>query len=206
MAGYIIVFVILITVALILFMPVSAEIIFDELVFIRVKLYGITVFKFSNEKTKKKKTAPKKAEKKEKKKKEKKSKPNFFDDLKRKYGFSGAVFETARFIKNVLIKSKTVFSHFFFKKIILDMSVAADDAAGTALQYGKICSVVFPLISLIKCGADPDLKQINISPDFSGAEPYVFFSGVFGVRIIFLIIFAVKAVFEFLKFKKQIGE
>lgn len=59
------------------------------------------------------------------------------------------------------------FSHILIKKFSLSISVAGDDAADTAIKYGKYCAVVYPavgtIVRVVKCKG----YGVDINPNFS---------------------------------------
>lgn len=59
------------------------------------------------------------------------------------------------------------FSHILVKKLSLSISVAGDDAADTAIKYGKYCAVVYPavgtIVRVVKCKG----YGVDINPNFS---------------------------------------
>ena len=59
------------------------------------------------------------------------------------------------------------FSHILVKKFSLSISVAGDDAADTAIKYGKYCAVVYPavgtIVRVVKCKG----YGVDINPNFS---------------------------------------
>ena len=51
-------------------------------------------------------------------------------------------------------------------RLYLDVLVASGDAAQTAIDYGKICAVVYPIQALIESKMRVRRRAINISTDF----------------------------------------
>lgn len=51
-------------------------------------------------------------------------------------------------------------------KLNLNIIVASDDAAQTAIDYGKICAVIYPVQALIESTMRVRRRSINISTDF----------------------------------------
>mgnify|MGYP000847676905 FL=1 len=51
-------------------------------------------------------------------------------------------------------------------RLNLNIVVATDDAARTAIDYGKICAVVYPIQALIESTMRVRRREINISTDF----------------------------------------
>ena len=80
------------------------------------------------------------------------------------------------------------FSHILVKKFSLSISVAGDDAADTAIKYGKYCAVVYPavgtIVRVVKCKG----YGVDINPNFSEkAETEInfdFAARIFAFRLI----------------------
>ena len=51
-------------------------------------------------------------------------------------------------------------------RLYLDILVASGDAAQTAIDYGKVCAVVYPVQALIESKMRVRRRAINISTDF----------------------------------------
>ena len=84
--------------------------------------------------------------------------------------------------------------------------MASDDAANTALEYGGVCSAVYPIVSLLESNINLSLKSINISADFNKIKPEIKTSASVTTRLIFWIV-ALMAVFnEYLKLKRKESE
>lgn len=149
----------------------------------------------------KKKKKPKKIRKKvEKPKKSKKEKSEFEEEPEKKpflktimeeRGFSGAVHFIAE-LANRLLKIagrflRRIFSHVILEDVIISMRVAGKDAAKTAIDYGKLCSLVFPFMGGLCALAKVKKYDIDLRPDFvakkSEAEIYarIYFCPIFAV-------------------------
>ena len=80
------------------------------------------------------------------------------------------------------------FSHILVKKLSLSISVVGDDAADTAIKYGKYCAVVYPavgtIVRVVKCKG----YGVDINPNFSKkAETEInfdFAARIFAFRLI----------------------
>lgn len=184
---------------LILFLSVTVKISFKEDFVVAVKFAGIKVFEFntSEPETKKEiKTAEntKGAENKE---------PNVFEQLKQRYGFTKTVQILFSFVEKLLTHIKKLLRHIKINKVILNLSVATDDAASTAIEYGVVCSAVYPVLALISSVAEIKYKQINVSADFNSKKPQFDFKLNVTSRVIFLLIAALKAFMEYKNFTEE---
>ncbi|MBP3415369.1 MAG: DUF2953 domain-containing protein [Clostridia bacterium] len=100
----------------------------------------------------------------------KKKQENSFTKLVGQHGFSGAVallVDTARLAVGSfgrVLKNITV------DRFDLDVTIADEDAAETALSYGKWCAVIYPAASLVLRSVRRYKKNINVNPDFTAQQ------------------------------------
>ena len=129
---------------------------------------------------------PKKEKKKktEQPKKETEKKPS----LIKKYGVEWLLNLIKKVAELAVSALQDFFSHILVKKLSLSISVAGDDAADTAIKYGKYCAVVYPavgtIVRVVKCKG----YGVDINPNFSEkAETEInfdFAARIFAFRLI----------------------
>lgn len=185
-------------VALLLFIPISVHIIYDGEFFLKLKIAGIKAVSVEPKEDIKKPSPDTESDKKAKKQTE-----NAFDKLKKKYGFAGAVREVFAFVRAVLERLKRQFKHIAVRRLCLDIKVASEDAATTAIEYGAVCSAVYPALSFIESIANVKMKSINVAANFNSDNPDFGFSAIIRGRILFLIIMAFGVFSEYNKFKTR---
>lgn len=179
---------------LVLFCPVGVVIEFEEKFSYKIKFAGFTVFPKSAKKINKEKSDTQKEPTK-----------NFFEILKDKKGFVGAIKELFGFFADCFVPLKEFLRFVKFNKIKLDLSVTGDDASSTAINYGSVCAVVYPVLSLFKSIANVRYKKIDISADFENKKSQFVFSARAGVPIVFILIFSYKIFKEYKKFSVRNG-
>ena len=70
-------------------------------------------------------------------------------------------------------------------RLVLHASISGEDAADTAIQYGRICAGTFPALSFLLSHtrgydpASPRTKDIEIVPDYAGDGIKIYFIGEF---------------------------
>lgn len=110
-------------------------------------------------------------EKKQKKKAEKESETeSTVEKLRRLSGEEGtAGFVSLLWELSVLAAGslKKLFRHVVIVDFSLDVSVGGDDAADTALSYGKLCSVIYPAVSVLVSHAKTKHYGVSVFPDFT---------------------------------------
>ena len=155
--------ILLLLVILLISVTVSADL--GKRNIIKVKVFGIAVYnseKIGKHDTKKKTEAPKKSQKP----KENKI-VKFLKREKEDRGFSGALNTVTGFLKTLLSRLIWILKKCKIGYINLKITVASDNAATTALEYGGICTAVYPLLSLITANAKVKEKKTDITADFN---------------------------------------
>lgn len=187
----------------ILFLPVTAHFKFQENFFLKIKFFGIKVWEL-------KQPEPEKAHKPDKteqtdteKEKEENAAVSLFKKLKKKHGFVGAVKKLFGFFKVCLGDIKNLLRHIKIKSICLNLIYGSDDAADTAIKYGEICSAVYPVLAFFDTAENVEFKQINLSSDFGSPAAEFNISLKLKTRIFFLIISAFKL---YTKYKNFLNE
>ncbi len=107
-------------------------------------------------------------------------------------------------VKSILSNFKTLIKRVVITNTEFKLVVVGNDAADTALKYGAVCSAAYPVITLMsECFTfKPD--KIDISAGFDKKEIDFHFKTDFSVRIIYLVVFAVSTVKEYIKVKKGV--
>ena len=188
---------VLLLTALILFLPITAQIKFKDDLSLKIKFLGITVYKLKEKEEKPKEKIDKK-EKAEQKPEEKEQ--GIFSKLKAKYGFKDAIKEIFEFAGKVIREIKPQLLKIKFRKFKLDLVIVGEDAAMTAIEYGAVCGIVYPVLSFIEQNLNIKLKQINIEAGFKQSESS--FSTSFDIKanVILFFIIAFKAFKEYKNF------
>lgn len=203
MTALIIIAAIIILITALLFLPASLFLSFNGDFSVKIKLGGICVFNSDNTKPENVKHEKDTKPEAENKKADSGEKQNLFTALKAKLGFTGAVKEILYTVKSALVKIKKQLKKITVKRLTVDISIASDNAAKTAVEYGAVCAAVYPLLSFLESVANIGIKQINVSSDFNSQKPHFSFSAVVRLRIIYLIIAAFAAFCEYNKFKTR---
>ena len=128
-------------------------------------------------------------------------KDNLFKTYLQKYGFTDTVSKIFELLADALNELSFILKKAKFKKVYLTIITATDDASKTALSYGTICSVVYPVTAYM----DNELKvsknafDINIGCDFNTDKPDYSFELEVSLRSFSAVISAIKL---FRKYRK----
>lgn len=185
-------FLILLTVALLL--PTSVKLSYDDEFKYKFKIAFITL---DLEKRKPKKQ---KGNNNTKERTDIKKEKSFFEKLNDKKGFVGAVKEVFAFVKDCAVPLKWFLRFLKFKDIRVFIVVVGDDAAQTAIDYGIICSAVYPTLSFVENFANLQYKSVDIKSDFENKKSDFEISLKIKTNIIFILILMFRIFKEYKKF------
>ncbi|MCD7774244.1 MAG: hypothetical protein LUH40_01510 [Clostridiales bacterium] len=123
------------------------------------------------EKEPKPKKEKKKEEPKEEPKEEKEPKPKGPNPLKTFYENEKleGILDILRRLLSLIDKfGRRLANSFVIDEMFLDITVSRDDASETALEYGKVSQVVFPVAGAVCANCNVRKYSINIDPDYIG--------------------------------------
>lgn len=192
----------LLVIALILLLPVSVFIDYKDDFSLKVKFFGFKVFMADNQADKPQQKTENESAPKEKKENKVKSS---FEILKDKKGFSGAVKEVFKFIADCLKHVGKFLKTVKFRKVEFNLTVASEDAAKTAIEYGALCTAVYPTLSFFNSISNVKYKRINVNSDFTTDKGSFDFSLIIKLQILFLIILTYKVFKEYKNFSIRNG-
>lgn len=132
---------------------------------------------------------------------EAKSSINKIRDLFKQRGLDGLINiirELAGLVSGTL---KPLFKHIKLKRLDIDVCVAKDNAADTAVHYGYVCSAVYPALSVLLNVIKFDDYNVNIYPDFDKKENEVKLDAEISVITAFAVFALIYALIQFIKLK-----
>lgn len=196
MTVLIIIAVIILLIAVLLLLPASVSFRFNGQAEYKLKYSGITVFDSNRVyKVKSKKKHTDGDRKKEEKKPEEK---NAFQKLKEQKGLNGAIKYLCELLQIIIKKTVWLLKKIKFTKLCLDIIVATDNAAKTGIEYGVICTAVYPLLSFLSSAANIKYKKVNINADFDKTSTEIDFSFCASSS---LLIIALAVIYAFKEYK-----
>lgn len=171
---------------------------------VKVLFFRIQILPAKEKKEKKpKKEKPKEKKPKEKKpeedKKEKEKKPSFLSKLKDKKGVTGllSLFTSVARIATGMLKS--IISHIVIKKLDVGIMLSGEDSATVAVNYGKVCSVLYPAVNVIVAATVCENYNVGVEPVFDSDKPTEVYADVHAyLRIIFVLAAAIVAAVKIL--------
>lgn len=191
---------------LLLVLPITVKLNYNDGLICIIKYAGIVIFNSEKKVKLKKRKKRKKTHDNTAKNPQTKSKENYFKQIYKQKGFSGTVkyfFE----IGIIVIKELWwVLKKFKFRNFRLRIVTATDDAANTAIEYGAICCAVYPVLSFLENKANFKNKSIDVYADFDKTEPEFAASIDVTVRFIYFLIAAISLLIEYIKIKRKESE
>ncbi len=138
-----------------------------------------------------KKKKKKKGEEGKTEKKAEKKKPKFSSVAKQ----LGNIIDT---VKSVLGDAVWLIKHFKISKLSLDAVCASDDAAKAALDYGAVCSLVYPVSGYLQNAKNVKKNAVHSSVlcDFNSEKPSFSLDCAASVRIYWIVAAALKMFFK----------
>ncbi len=106
----------------------------------------------------------------------------------------------ASLVSNVL---KPIFRSVRFRNIDINIIVASDNAADTAINYGRLCAGVYPALGIILNVIKYNQYSVNIKPDFNKEKIELDISTEISLIPWVVIFGAVHALVRFIKFKAK---
>lgn len=163
---------------LLLSIPVILELEYTDTVKCKVSwlFLKINIYPLPEKKEKKPKEEPekKKEPKPKKEEPEKPKKENFLKTFYNNQGLSGVI----ELLRNCVAALKRFSIKFIkraviFKKLHLEIHITEDDAAATALKYGKVCSALYPSLGFICSNMRVKDYKVNVYADYCGEKTSV---------------------------------
>lgn len=188
---------------ILMFLPLTVDLSYEDKFVLKIRYAGITLF--DNNRTELDKKSDKKQVEKPKGSTPQK-KDNFFVKTYKQKGLLGTVSYFSDILVIVLKKLWWIVKRFKFRKFKLDLTVATADAADTAIQYGKVCAAIYPVISLLQTITDFKLQQINIGTDFDKTKWE--FNGAILVKtpLVYWIVAVISVLIQILKLQREESE
>lgn len=99
--------------------------------------------------------------------------------------------------------AKKVFQHLTLSVFSINIAVSSGDAAQTAINYGYVCSAVYPAVSVLLSNTNYKDYTVNVQPDFNSKESSVTFRCKAKIKVIFLFSALIYAFKDFIKLQKS---
>ena len=132
-----------------------------------------------------------------------KKKQSFFGGLKEERGFFGALAFFADAGKKLGGAVARMYRGVKIDRLTLHAAISGEDAAETAIQYGRLCAGAFPALSFLLSNtrgydpANPQTNDIQITPDYAGDGITLYFIGEFTFFPILMIGNLLRGVMQF---------
>lgn len=171
---------------------------------LKVLFFEFTLVPYKKKKKRKKKVPKKKKENTDTKTKKEK-KPSLAKKLSDKKGVDGLISMLSEVAKLAGATLKGLFTNIVIERFDLSFTVVGEDAADTALKYGKLCGVVYSAVAVICGTAKCSEYNVNVVPDFDDeAKMQVFADAQFYIRVYYVLKYGLKAALKllFIRYKR----
>ena len=127
-------------------------------------------------------------------KKDKKEKKSYLTKLREKKGLGGLISLFTSLAKIAAGALKGIFAHTVIHKLNVGIALSSGDAASTAVNYGRVCSVLYPAVDIIVNSTVCKSYNVTVEPVFDDEKDTEIYAELHAhLRIIFALIEAVKA-------------
>ena len=187
---------ILLLLVLLLLCNVKIFIKYDGELSVKIK-YFITydATKSENQKSKKKKSKKKRNSDKP----EKESKKTSWRQIKEEKGLSGLINILKTLVNTTLNASKKFLKHLIVKDLRIFVAIASDNAADTAINYGRACATIYPVSAALISRLNTKNYDISVIPDFDVKQTKMDCFAHLKIRLIFLTAFSLRMLFGYIR-------
>ena len=196
MIALIIILSILLVLIILSILPITVQLSLKDRFDLRIKYAGITVYDKSKKTNKKHEPQQSEA-------KSNSPKNNFFKKLYDEKGLIGAFKYCASLCGIIIKRALWVVKRLKFRHFRLDLTVCSDNAAKTAIEYGGVCSAIYPIITFLQTNLNFKPEQVNISTDFDKTNPELQISFAVTSRLWHFVVVLVTALSEYLKLQRK---
>ncbi len=119
----------------------------------------------------------------------------------RENGLLATVQSLAGLLKLFVNRAVWLLRHCLVERFHLKIVCAGDDAAETAMEYGAVCAVVYPLVGLLQNAARFEEKGLDIAVlcDYDSKDTVLQFDTTVRVRVVYLLCALAFIIFENVK-------
>lgn len=156
---------------LLLLFPVSVRIRYQEEFLARIRVFGIPVYRFSSESSRNKseKCSQPTGKKKKAKASRHSAKNGFFADLAndlKQDGVSAVLNKLKALVKLAAGASGRILKSITVGRLQLQLFIASEDAATTAVRTGQVCALLYPSLSALQSVLTIRRRAVTVTPDY----------------------------------------
>jgi Ca2+/Na+ antiporter len=140
-----------------------------------------------------------KAAKDKKQKEAKQKKENIFTSVYHEKGLNGLLHLLKALSNMAGSFFKKIFQHIRASKLSLHVAVADEDAAQTALLYGKVCAIVYPSFSMLTQTIKCKKFEVAVVPNFKSKKSEIQGSADIKIRVAILLAAVIQALLRYMK-------
>lgn len=195
----------MVLITLLCFIKLEFFAVYNEKLTLKLRILFFSFTLVGDEKKKKSKPEKKKRKKKKSDKKsdaEKEKKPSYIKKLSKKKGVDGLLDMIIDISKLAASTLKGLFTNIVLKKMDISLTVVGEDAADTALKYGKTCAVFYPAVAVICQTVKESDYNVDVVPDFSDdAVAKVKCDARFYIRTFYVLRYSLRALVKIIRIR-----
>lgn len=92
-----------------------------------------------------------------------------------------------RLLRLLCERTRWILRRMRFSRLRLSVSLAGDDAAATALLYGRACAAIYPLLAFLQANLRVSFRRVDLRADFAGGQSDLQAGGTVALRPIVLL-------------------
>ncbi|MGN0518895.1 MAG: DUF2953 domain-containing protein [Acutalibacteraceae bacterium] len=187
---------ILLLLVILLLCNVKILIKYDGELSVKIK-YFITYDATKSEDQKPKKKKSKKKSTSDKPKKE--PKKSSWQQIKEEKGLSGLINILKSLANTTLNASKKLLNRLIVKDLRISVVIASDNAADTAINYGRACAAIYPVSAALISRLNTKKYDVSVRPDFDAKQTKIDCFAYLKIRLIFVTAFALRMLFGYIR-------
>ncbi len=115
--------------------------------------------------------------------KDTKKKDGYFKKIYTEEGIVEGTIKLLRMVKHIVSKILELVTECKVDNLVLDIKVASEEPAQTAIYYGSVCAVAYPALGILNGVVNIKKQNVNITADYKLEKPEVLFMLVIKLRV-----------------------
>lgn len=115
--------------------------------------------------------------------KDTKKKDGYFKKIYSEEGIVEGTIKLLRMVKHIVSKILELVTECKVDNLVLDIKVASEEPAQTAIYYGSVCAVAYPALGILNGIVNIKKQNVNITADYKLKKPEVLFMLVIKLRV-----------------------
>lgn len=180
-------------IGLLLLCPVVFKLTYEDEFKVKLKFLFLNITLYPKKEKEDSKSNPESNSKKEKK-KDKQEKSGIFKKKIKSEGIGGFISLLSDSLKRITEIPVYLKKHICISNFDINIGISSDDAADTAVNYGRTCALIYPFVSVIANNFKYKKLNVDIYPDFDKNKSDINLKIFLKIKLIFLLIALIKGI------------